>query len=100
MREEYKKKRDIMIDALTSCGLETPKGDSTFYLWQKAPKGLNSIKFSKALVELGIIVTPGQLISDEADGLNPGQNFVRFALVPTIEEITEAAARIKENLKI
>jgi LL-diaminopimelate aminotransferase len=100
MREEYKKKRDIMTDALTSCGLEAPKGDSTFYLWQKVPKGLNSIKFSKALVELGIIVTPGQLISDEADGLNPGQNFVRFALVPTIEEITEAAARIKENLKI
>ena len=100
MREEYKKKRDIMTDALTSCGLEAPKGDSTFYLWQKVPKGFNSIKFSKALVELGIVVTPGQLISDEADGLNPGQNFVRFALVPTIEEITEAAARIKENLKI
>ena len=100
MREEYKKKRDIMTKAITSCGLEAPKGDSTFYLWQKVPKGLNSIKFSKALVELGIIVTPGQLISDEADGFNPGQNFVRFALVPTIEEITEAAARIKENLKI
>jgi LL-diaminopimelate aminotransferase len=100
MREEYKKKRDIMIEALTSCGLEAPKGDSTFYLWQKTPKGENSIKFSNALVELGIIVTPGQLISDEADGINPGQNFVRFALVPTMEEITEAATRIKENLKI
>jgi LL-diaminopimelate aminotransferase len=100
MREEYKKKRDIMIEALTSCGLETPKGDSTFYVWQKTPKGQNSIKFSNTLIELGIIVTPGQLISDEADGINPGQNFVRFALVPTMEEIIEAAARIKENLKI
>ena len=100
MREEYKKKRDIMTDALTSCGLEAPKGDSTFYLWQKVPKELNSIKFAKALVELGIVVTPGQLISDEADGINPGQNFVRFALVPSIEEITEAAARIKEHFKI
>jgi len=100
MREEYKKKRDIMIEALTSCGLETPKGDSTFYVWQKTPKGQNSIKFSNTLIELGIIVTPGQLISDEADGINPGQNFVRFALVPTMEEIIEAAARIKENLKV
>lgn len=100
MREEYRKKRDILTDALTSCGLEAPKGDSTFYLWQKVPKGLNSLKFAKALVELGIVVTPGQLISDEADGINPGQNFVRFALVPTIEEITEAAARIKEHFKI
>ena len=100
MREEYKKKRDIMIEALTSCGLETPKSDSTFYVWQKTPKGQNSIKFSNTLIELGIIVTPGQLISDEADGINPGQNFVRFALVPTMEEIIEAATRIKENLKI
>jgi LL-diaminopimelate aminotransferase len=100
MREEYKKKRDIMIEALTYCGLETPKGDSTFYVWQKTPKGQNSIKFSNTLIELGIIVTPGQLISDEADGINPGQNFVRFALVPTMEEIIEAAARIKENLKV
>lgn len=100
MREEYKKKRYIMTDALTSCGLEAPKGDSTFYLWQKVPKELNSIKFAKALVELGIVVTPGQLISDEADGINPGQNFVRFALVTPIEEITEAAARIKEHFKI
>lgn len=100
MRNEYKKKRDIMVEALTSQGLETPKGDSTFYLWQKVPKGQNSIQFSNFLVDLGIVVTPGQLISDEADGINPGQNFVRFALVPTIEEITEAATRIKENLKI
>ncbi|WP_236869884.1 aminotransferase class I/II-fold pyridoxal phosphate-dependent enzyme [Candidatus Bandiella numerosa] len=100
MREEYRKKRDIMIEALTSCGLETPKGDSTFYVWQKTPKGQNSIKFSNTLIELGIIVTPGQLISDEADGINPGQNFVRFALVPTMEEIIEAATRIKENLKV
>jgi LL-diaminopimelate aminotransferase len=100
MREEYKKKRDIMIEALTYCGLETPKGDSTFYVWQKTPKGQNSIKFSNTLIELGIIVTPGQLISDEADGINPGQNFVRFALVPTMEEIIEAATRIKENLKV
>ena len=98
MRKEYKLKRYIMIKALTACGLEAPIGDSTFYLWQKVPKNFNSIKFAEKLIELGIIVTPGQLISDEADGINPGTNFVRFALVPTIEETEEAAERIKDNL--
>lgn len=98
MREEYRLKRDIIIDALTSKGLEQPKGDSTFYLWQKTPKGLNSMEFASALVNLGIIVTPGQLISDEVGGMNPGENFVRFALVPTSEEVYEAAKRIKTSL--
>lgn len=99
MREEYKQKRDIMIEALTSCGLEAPIGDATFYLWQKVPKNFNSIKFAESLIELGIIVTPGQLISDEASGINPGLKFVRFALVPTLKEVEEAAQRIKNNLK-
>ncbi len=99
MREEYRKKHEIMIDALTSCGLEAPIGDATFYLWQKVPKNFNSIKFAELLIELGIIVTPGQLISDEANGINPGLQFVRLALVPIIEEVEEAAKRIKDNLK-
>ena len=100
MREEYRRKRDMMIDTLVSKGLEKPKGDATFYLWQKTPKSMDSMEFANVLVELGIVVTPGQLISDEANGVNPGQNFVRFALVPTIEETSEAVRRIREDLKI
>jgi len=95
MREEYKEKRNIMIDSLVSYGLEQPKGDATFYLWQKTPTGMSSIEFAEHLAENGIVVTPGELISDTVDGLNPGKNFIRFALVPTIEDIKEAAARIK-----
>ena len=100
MRGEYRKKRDIMIDALTSKGLEKPKGDATFYLWQKTPKGMNSMEFANVLVELGIVVTPGQLISDEVNGINPGENFVRFALVPTMEEVIETAKRIEKGLEM
>ena len=100
MREEYRKKRDMMIDALSSKGLEKPKGDASFYLWQKTPQGMDNMEFANALVELDIVVTPGQLISDEANGVNPGENFVRFALVPTMEEIAEAVGRIKEGLRI
>jgi LL-diaminopimelate aminotransferase len=95
MREEYKVKRNIMVDSLVSYGLEQAKGDATFYLWQKTPTGVSSIEFAEKLADNGIIVTPGELISDTVDGFNPGENFIRFALVPTIEDIKEAAARIK-----
>lgn len=99
MRSIYKKKRDIMTSALVACGLEVPKGDSTFYLWQKSPKHISSIKFAEAFIKIGIVVTPGEILSDKANEINPGQNFVRLALVSRTEEITEAAERIKTDLK-
>jgi len=99
MRDEYQAKRDILIKTLTDKGLEAPKGDATFYLWQKAPTGMDGVAFAEKLVELGIVVTPGSAISAETnDGINPGENFVRFALVPTMEEVKEAAKRIAEGL--
>jgi len=96
MREEYKEKRNIMVESLVSHGLEAPKGNATFYLWQKVPSNMHSMEFAAKLVDIGIVVTPGELISDTIDNINPGKNFVRFALVPTMDDIKEAAARIKK----
>ena len=100
MRLEYKLKRNIIIDALTLCGLEITTADSTFYIWQKVPKGTNDIKFTKTLIKLGIIVTPSKLIFNQSDIRSPTQNFVRFALVPKIKDVNEAANRIRRDLKI
>lgn len=101
--EEYQEKRDILIDAFTSLGLPEAKTEATFYIWQKVPEGMTSEEFAKKLLapEIAVVATPGSWISDEtADGLNPGEGFVRFALVPTVEQVKEAAEKIKQNLKI
>lgn len=95
MREEYKAKRDILNEVFASVGLERSPSESTFYLWQKAPEGMNAVEFAMKLIDLGIVVTPGSLISDEVDGHNPGDKFVRFALVPTMEDVKRAARLIK-----
>ena len=101
MRNDYKAKRDILIDAFVSIGLEdcTPAG--TLYIWQKTPDKVDSVEFAKKLLkkEIAIVVTPGAWISNNFNGLNPGNNYVRFALVPTIEETREAAKRIMEHLR-
>ena len=102
-REEYREKRDILIEAFTSLGLPEAKTEATFYVWQKVPEGLSSEEFAKKLLapEIAVVATPGSWISDKtADGLNPGEGFVRFALVPTIGQVKEAAEKIKANLKI
>ena len=43
-----------------------------------------------------IDTTPGEWISNEtAGGVNPGAGYVRFALVPGIEQTRQAAERIR-----
>ncbi len=95
MCAEYRQKRDIIIPALTSLGLEKTLSISTFYLWQKVPSNMTDVEFSIKLIERGIVVTPGSMISDEVNGANPGKEFVRFALVPIIEDIKKAADIIR-----
>ena len=100
MRDGYRQKRDVLIDALVSSGLESYTPDATLYVWQRIPKGVNSIEFAKKLLqkEIALVVTPGQWISNNFNAFNPGTDYVRFALVPTIEETKEAARRIKKYL--
>jgi LL-diaminopimelate aminotransferase len=100
--EEYREKRDIMVEALTSVGLEKCEPQATFYIWQKVPAGMTSEEFATKLLDpkIAVVCTPGSWISDTtADGLNPGEGYVRFALVPTVEQAKEAAERIKRNLR-
>jgi LL-diaminopimelate aminotransferase len=96
LRREYARKREIILPALAAAGLPPSAGAATFYLWQRAPEGKSGMDLAQALLKSGIVVTPGSGISDPiADGSNPGDAYVRFALVPTIEEVEEAARRIR-----
>ena len=100
MRDLYRNKRDILIDALMSVGLDVNIPEATFYLWQKAPDGMDSMEFAKRFLtdNIAVVVTPGSWISYECKGgLNPGTNYVRFALVPTLEEVRIAAERIRQH---
>jgi len=97
-RYEYKKKRDIIIKALTSIGLEDCTPKAGIYIWQKTPDKTSSVEFAKQLLNrnIGIVTTPGAWISKEVDNINPGDGYVRFALVPTLQECKIAAERIKK----
>jgi N-succinyldiaminopimelate aminotransferase len=41
-----------------------------------------------------VTVLPGSFLARSAQGINPGENFVRLALVANTEETVEAAQRI------
>ncbi len=100
-RRSYKKKRDIIVDALTQIGLSDCSPKAGIYIWQKVPDGMGCVDFAKKLLDkdVGIVTTPGSWISNSVDDLNPGEEYVRFALVPSVHDCKEAAERIK-RLKI
>jgi len=101
MRQEYRRKRDILIEALTAAGLPNCEPKATFYIWQKIPDSFTSVEFAEKFLspEVGVVVMPGEWLGDELEeGGNTGQGYVRLALVASEEEIREAAGRIS-NLK-
>ncbi|MHA1270210.1 MAG: aminotransferase class I/II-fold pyridoxal phosphate-dependent enzyme [Candidatus Helarchaeota archaeon] len=99
IQEQYLRKRNIMIDAFTKIGLPKCEPRATIYIWQKVPENMNCVDFAKKLLskEIAIVCTPGAWISKEVNGINPGEKFVRFALVPTLEETMKAADRLIQN---
>ena len=68
------------------------------YVWQRVPKGMSSLEFATLLLQeqVAIVTTPGPWIAQTtADGQNPGEGYVRFALVPSVERTRLAAQRIR-----
>jgi N-succinyldiaminopimelate aminotransferase len=70
---------------------------AAFYVWLRTP--LPDTDFARRLYQsYNVKVLPGSLLAREARGVNPGEGFVRIALVSTPEECIEAAQRIRAFL--
>lgn len=93
-RRLYRLKFAAFKTALTgTLALQMP--DAAFYYWVKTP--INDCDFARALHrDYNVTVLPGSYLAREAHGVNPGENFVRIALVASEAECLEAAKRIKE----
>ncbi|MFZ5501943.1 MAG: succinyldiaminopimelate transaminase [Pseudomonadota bacterium] len=67
--------------------------DAGFYLWLPTP--IADTAFAQALYrDYNVAVLPGSYLARHANGANPGENFVRLALVAPTDETVEAAQRI------
>ena len=93
VREVYKKRRNVLVDAMSKAGWEIPIPDATMFAWAPIPekfKSLGSLEFSKVLLkEADISVAPGIGFGEY------GENFVRIGLVENEHRIRQAARNIK-----
>jgi len=100
-RRQYAQKFKDVTPLLTNV-LEAVIPDAAFYLWAKIRD--NSISDTELAIklyrDLNITVLPGSFLARDAHGVNPGQNFIRIALVASYAECIEAAERINKHLKI
>ncbi len=92
-REAYRRKFDAVLAILDGV-LDVAKPDASFYLWPKTP--IKGEDFAQQLfAQQKVTVLPGSYLAREADGINPGEHYVRLALVAPLAECIQAAERIK-----
>jgi N-succinyldiaminopimelate aminotransferase len=83
------------VIALLGSVLPVSKPDAGFYLWVRTH--IADTTFAQQLHrDYNVSVLPGSFLAREAHGINPGANFIRMALVATLDETLEAARRIAE----
>ena len=92
-RDLYREKFDAVLERLDGV-LEVSRPDAGFYLWAKTP--VDDETFARELFsQQNITVLAGSYLSRDQQGVNPGANRVRMALVAPLEECIEAAERIR-----
>jgi LL-diaminopimelate aminotransferase len=95
MSEVYRRRRDLLIEALGAIGLPASPPKATPYIWARVPAGHSSATFTElVLEEAGVVVSPGPSFGPSGEG------FVRLSLTVPDERLEEAAQRIASSLRI
>jgi acetylornithine aminotransferase len=91
-RARYAAKRDVLMPVLAARGWEVVASNATMYLWVAIPTGEPAEMVAARLLEHGLLVSPGTFFGPSGEG------YIRFALVPTLEECKGAATILQEAL--
>lgn len=96
-RALYRAKFDAVTERLAPV-LPVSIPEAGFYLWPRTP--VSDTVFAKDLLRhTNVAVLPGSFLGRSVNGVNPGADHIRMALVATMIETLEAADRICHWLK-
>ena len=95
MSAVYRRRRDLMVEALAAIGLPSEPPRATPYIWIRVPNGHDSASFTELVLEqAGVIVSPGPSFGASGEG------YVRISLTVPDERLEEAAGRIASSLRV
>jgi N-succinyldiaminopimelate aminotransferase len=96
-RQRYREKFNAVLEILGDA-LPMTRPEAGFYLWPETP--IADTAFARGLFEQqNVTVLPGSFLSREIDGINPGRNRIRMALVAPLDECIDAATRIRSFIE-
>jgi len=90
-QEKFQLAEEIFADVP---GFVSPKGG--FFLW--LPVEDNEAATRKAWAETGVRVLPGSYLGRDVDGFNPGDGFIRVAMVAPREELQRGLTSLRDCL--
>jgi LL-diaminopimelate aminotransferase len=92
MNEVYKRRRDLVCDALRAAGVDVTPPKGTIYIWAPVPAGYESAAAycEHVLEETGVVISPGGAYGASGEG------FFRISLTTPDERLLEAVERIKQ----
>ena len=95
MCEVYRRRRDLLIDALAGVGIDVPPPRGTIYVWVPVPDGHTSVSFAELVLEqAGVVVSPGSSYGPNGEG------YVRMSLTLPDDRLREAVGRIEQHLRV
>jgi len=81
------------VTPLLKKSLTVEMPDAAFYLWSKSKLSDTELAL-KLYRDFNVTTLPGSFLARPAHGVNPGEHFIRLALVASLDECIEAAKRI------
>ncbi len=89
-RENARKKRDVLLEALKSSGFEIHDSSAGFYFWISHPELSSSEQLWDHFVTQDLVLTPGTAFGPAGEG------YIRMTFACTLSQCDEAAGRIKK----
>lgn len=85
----YRKRRDLVVDALRQVGMQVETPTAAIYVWARLPESVTATDYADALLEgVGVSVTPGRVFGPS------GKGYIRVSLGTPTDRVREAMARV------
>ncbi|HWC31308.1 MAG TPA: LL-diaminopimelate aminotransferase, partial [Dehalococcoidia bacterium] len=87
----YQHRRDLLVEALRTCGLRVNNPAASLYIWAKVPPGYTSAEYAARMIdEIGVVVTPGRAFGPSGEG------YIRLSITTPDDRVEEGARRLIE----
>jgi aspartate aminotransferase len=89
MREEFRKRRDVLVKGLNGLGMECALPKGAFYAF---PKVSNSAEVASKMISNGVVVVPGTAFGSEGDG------YIRISYAASMKDIEKSLSIMEKVL--